>query len=213
MISITDKQLNICSRDTLIAENPKELPYITFSVNNSLFDRTHPATFIDDYGVKYNSLAHYIAYHRTLVFRLSAEACSEMRSFYKNKYPVTRENDSLPYESQFNDLFLDEIERVPGDLRLEWKNDGIKYAVQGIMLLADQNNEFKTSLIGTDNNVLVEDSASLMWGIGVSDDKDIPFPKRWTGENGYGQALMAARELLKPSKKKKIMELLNKRIF
>ena len=213
MISITDKQLNICSRDILIAENPKELPYITFSVNNSLFDRTHPSGFKDEYGVKYNSLAHYIAYQKAVALKLSGEACAEMRSFYNNKYPITRETDSLPYEERFNEHFFDEVQRVPGELRVGWKRDCVRYAVQGIMMLAEQNSEFRISLLGTGEDVLVEDSSSLLWGIGVSDDKDIPFPKRWAGDNGYGQALMAARELLKPSIKKKIFQLLNKKMF
>ncbi len=213
MISVNEKYISANSKDNLILKNPKDVPYMVFTVNNTLFDRTQPVNFVDEYGVKYNSLAHYIAYQKALLLGLSGEACAEIREFYRNVYPIIRETDILPYEMKINSMYHDEMERVPVELKMEWHNNCVKYATQGIMLLAETNSEYMVSLVGTGNDVLVEDSSSLLWGIIIKEDKDMPYPKKWIGDNGFGQALMAARDILKSKVKKLKFEFLSKKVF
>ena len=79
-----------------------------------------------------------------------------------------------------------------------WKKHRFEIVVQANKEKFSQNNDLKTFLNNTGDNVLVEASPrDRIWGIGMGESNpDAMNPAKWKGLNLLGFALMEAREQL-----------------
>jgi ribA/ribD-fused uncharacterized protein len=79
-----------------------------------------------------------------------------------------------------------------------WEEYRFELVVQGNLAKFSQNEPFKEFLLGTKNRVIVEASPDdRIWGIGIAaDNPDAKNPRRWSGLNLLGFALMEVRSQL-----------------
>lgn len=198
---MTEKQLEETSKDYLIVRNPKEKPYDIFVVNGTSLDRTSAVELTDESENVYTSVAHYIACRKIQLLRLPSEMLEECIKDYVVESPVTMEYSYCEYEDALYAKYSREVAMLPENIWYSWRENYVKLAVEGIMLMLQQHRRLRQDLINTGTKVLCEVSKSLAWGTDTDDSfLKLAFPKRWQGENGYGQALMIARQLLMEKK-------------
>lgn len=194
---VKKKHLSETSRDYLIISNPKEKAYDTLVVNGTQFDRTTPIQIKDEQGNTYQSISHYIACRKIKFLGLSQEMFDECLKQYTIPTPVIESFDYCEFETNLYAKYKLDIDLLSGIARFSWREHYVQIAVEGIMLALQQYNQLRKALIGTGNKVLCEVSASIAWGTDTENKfLKVAFPKKWTGENGYGQALMIARAIL-----------------
>lgn len=208
-MTISNEKVLENAKDTLITADRKHRGYILSIVNETILDRTYATKFLVD-DIYFNSLAQYILYRRCKLLNLSSELIADVAQHYKAPFPITVETDEIPWEVQFFDNNFDIISEARRNTGLIWKEQCVFVATEAILELAKQSSTFRVALLETHNNVIVEMSKSLLWGIDAQSSllSDIAHPELWGGENCYGQALMTAREILKAEAKFSIKRLM-----
>jgi len=194
---VNKKHLLETSRDYLILSNPKEKAYDIFVVNETQFDRTAPMTINDEQGNVYRSVAHYIACRKIKFLMLSQEMFDDCLKNYTISFPITEESCYCDFETDLYTKYEQEVSLLPETVRYSWREIYIQVAVESIMLMLEQHNYWVKELLKTGNKVLCEVSSSIAWGTDTENKfLKIAYPKKWNGENGYGQALMITRTIL-----------------
>ena len=194
-ITISDKQLYDYSRDCL-ASKCRDFDYVL--TNDTCLDRTYPTTFKDTKGHEFNSLDHFLAYSKMIAFEASPKVLSAYLRYYVVEYPVCRHCDENNHEYKIREPYSSELALIPAVRKVHWKLTHVAAACEGILLLAQQNEDFRSALLSTGKNILCECSANILWGTDCDMlGSQLRNPITWKGENGYGQALMVVRNILK----------------
>lgn len=194
---VTPKLLYETSRDYLVLSNPKEKPYDIVLTNDTVLDRTYSFEF--EYEDKiYKSIAHCIACCKLKFLGASQEMIDECYKNYEIQAPMTREFSFCDFETDLYTKYDNVMSLIPESIRTSWKERYVAVAVEVIMTALPQNSEVRKALMDTNIKVICELSGSIAWGVDCDDNfLRLAYPKHWGGENGYGQALMIARTLMK----------------
>jgi ribA/ribD-fused uncharacterized protein len=96
-----------------------------------------------------------------------------------------------------------ECKKMGDSIRLEaskWLPVAKETLARGCLAKFQQNNRAKYFLLATGNTILAEATRDKYWGTGLTLDSDtIGDPKKWPGQNTFGQLLSEVRERIQES--------------
>jgi len=187
---LTEEELNRPSKMNIAPGS-----YETFSVNETILDRTHPANISID-GKTFNCIAHYVQYVKCETWGLSKDIIDYVLHRYKAEYPTKIDREYIKFEDDFSTNYFRDIERVPSQYRSKWREICPYATAEAVLSLYEQSPEFKIALNKTKKQLIVEMSPAILWGIDTKSytNDTISNPINWQGENLYGQVLMAIRD-------------------
>lgn len=89
--------------------------------------------------------------------------------------------------------------RVQGYVDALWKEHCLNTVVRGNVAKFSQNEKLRDFLLSTGDKILVEASPKdSVWGIGLGEESPEAInPRRWSGTNLLGFALMEVRDIIK----------------
>ncbi len=147
-------------------------------VRKTCLSQWYPCEFIVN-GVTYHTTEQYMMAQKALLFQDDETYNKIMGATHPQEYKAL---------GRLVKNFDEEI----------WNKHKEEIVFQGNMAKFSQNEDLKTFLLSTGNQILVEASPyDRVWGVRLAkDNPDILNPNNWRGENLLGKVLMRTREEL-----------------
>ncbi len=180
--------------------------YLFFYATKSPFSNFHPAKFSDEENIFFSS-EQYMMYQKAIFFH-DLDTAKVIMDQNHESLPQAFLTEKINAQSilnasydQWNGLQVKVKSlgrKVKNYDEYAWNANRVRIVTKGVLAKFMQNEDLKQILIHTNDQILVEASATdKIWGIGLDEHKAKQIdPQQWPGQNLLGQVLMDVRSSL-----------------